>query len=134
MYRFCLVALLVAAPLAACAPPKQALVEDFSNLAELDQKSDAFSTHMRLLGSLDPGQSREVYYTSSPKFRGYVIEGSGPADLWVRSRSGKGDAVAWLLDSRFAILKVNDDADASTYDAHLTATLTAGKTYYLVVR
>ena len=70
---------------------------DFTDLASLDQKSDAFSSKMRNLGALDDGQSRRVYYTSSPLSRGYTLDASGPVDLWVRSDSG--DALAWLLDS-----------------------------------
>ncbi|HTJ42765.1 MAG TPA: hypothetical protein VL463_11765 [Kofleriaceae bacterium] len=106
--------------------------EDFSDLGSLDVKSDSFSKRMRFLGTLDPGQTRRVYYTSTPKFRGYTITGAGPVDLWVRST--KNDAVAWLLDSKFKIVAKNDDADDTTYDAHITATLAANKTYYLAMR
>jgi hypothetical protein len=47
---------------------------------------------------------------------------------------GLSDALAWLVDSHYKVLRKNDDADDSTYDAHLTATLEAGKTYYVIFR
>lgn len=122
---------IVAVVLAGCAD-KAVPQDDFTDLAQVDQKSDAFSKKMRFLGALDAGQTRRVYYTSSPKFRGYTITGSGPIDLWVRSSTG--DAVAWLLDGKFRIVAKNDDADDTTYDAHVTATIAAGKTYYLAMR
>ena len=122
----------IALLLAGCAQQKVIPDEDFTDLAGVDQKSDSFSRKMRFLGALDPGQTRDVYYTKSPTFRGYTITGDGPVDLWVRSSSG--DAVAWLLDSKFHVIAKNDDADDTTYDAHVTGTLTAGKTYYLAMR
>ena len=124
--------IVLALVIAGCAQQKVVPDEDFTDLAGLDQKSDSFSKKMRFLGTLDPGQERQVYYTSSPKFRGYTITGDGPIDLWVRSQTG--DAIAWLLDSKFRIIAKNDDADDTTYDAHIKATIHAGKTYYLAMR
>jgi hypothetical protein len=117
-----------------CNAPKQIPDDDFSELATLDQKSDAFSSKMRVLGSLVEGQTRKVYYTSSPLYRGYTLDGTGPVDLWVRSSTG--DAVAWLLDNKYHVVKKNDDADATTYDAHITSEIPADATlpYWLVVR
>ena len=118
----------------ACNAPKPAPDDDFTGLAALDQKSDAFSSKMRNLGSLDEGQTRRVYYSSSPLYRGYTLDGSGAVDLWVRSTTG--DAVAWLLDSKFHIVKKNDDADQTTYDSHISSDIPADATlpYYLVMR
>jgi len=120
--------------LVGCANQKQIPDDDFSELATLDQKSDAFSSKMRNLGSLDEGQTRRVYYTSSPLYRGYTLGSTGPVDLWVTSDSG--DALAWLLDSKFRIVKKNDDADETTYDSHITAQIPDDATlpYYLVMR
>ena len=116
------------------AAQKQFPDDDFTDLASPIEKSDAFSSKMRNLGALDDGQSRRVYYTSSPLYRGYTLDASGAVDLWVRSESG--DALAWLLDSKFHVVKKNDDADANTYDAHITAQIPSGATlpYYLVMR
>jgi len=49
-------------------------------------------------------------------------------------RSADGDAVAFLTDARFKSLATNDDADASTKDAHVTASLPSAGDYYLVFR
>jgi hypothetical protein len=130
MKRLALVMVLVAG----CGGQKPEPQDDFSDLDALDQKSDAFSAKLRLLGALEEGTPRRVYYTPSPTFRGYTVSGDGPLDVWVRAEADPGDAVAWLLDGKFKVLKKNDDADASTYDAHLTGTLTAGKSYYVVLR
>ncbi len=115
-----------------CGGQKQFPDEDFAELAALDAKSDAFSAKLRVLGALAPGQSRDVYYTPTPRFRGWTLAGAGPVDLWVRSQTG--DSLAWLLDGKFKVLQRNDDADDSTYDSHLGGTLEGGATYYLVMR
>src|SRR5262245_29404261 len=117
---------------AGCVAGKPAVDEDFTELGQLDQKSDAFSSKMRLLGALDEGQTRKVYYTSSPRYRAYTLDGGGAIDLWVRSETG--DALAWVLDSRFRVLAKNDDADETTYDAHLALTLPDHQSHYLVMR
>jgi hypothetical protein len=113
-----------------CAPQKSDPTDDFSSLGDL--KSDSFSSKMRILGPLDDGETRKVFYTSSPLYRGYTLEGGGPVDLWVRSETG--DAVAWLLDDKFRIVHKNDDADSTTYDAHLKGTLPGDRTFYLAMR
>jgi hypothetical protein len=120
--------------IAGCAGQKQFPDDDFTDLASVDQKSDAFSSKMRFLGSLAEGQTRKVYYTSSPLYRGYTIDQEGPVDLWVRSSSG--DALAWLLNSTFHVVKKNDDADDTTYDAHIKGEVPSSATlpYYLVMR
>ncbi len=121
--------------LAGCGAAKPEAIEDFSDLSALDEKSDAFSYRMRVLGSLGYGEtSSQVKYTSSPRFRAFKIAGKkGDAlDAWVRSSDG--DAVAWLLDGRFNVVTSNDDADATTFDSHLTATLGKTGTFYLVFR
>ncbi|HEX4458946.1 MAG TPA: hypothetical protein VIA18_13310 [Polyangia bacterium] len=53
-------------------------------------------------------------------------------DIWVRSNDG--DAVAFLLDSQDNIVAKNDDANATTTDAHISAPLAANGTYYIAFR
>ncbi len=129
--------LLACSLLAACATEKAPVDDDFSALTGMDEKSDAFSTHMKIAGSLDFGQtSVSTKYTKSPKYRAFKFAGNqGDAvDVWVRSTQG--DAVAWLLDNNFKTLATNDDADSTTLDAHLVATLpaSASATHYIVFR
>jgi hypothetical protein len=119
--------------LAGCSAQKPMPEVDFSDLAGQDEKSDAFSSKLRLLGTLDEGTTRRVYYTPSPTFRGYKLEGDS-IDVWVRSESGDGDALAWLLDESFRVVKKNDDADDTTYDSHIKSALKAGVGHYLVLR
>ena len=138
-----LASLFLLLPLAAAcsSAPKQPVVEDFSDLAALDSKSDAFSYRMKIFGSLDYGQtSATIKSSSTPRFRAYKFGGHAGdrVDAWVRSPNG-GDAVAWLLDDSFKVLAHNDDADDTTLDAHLSVTLTPNHdpaiiTYYVVYR
>lgn len=122
----------------ACTASKPDVSDDFSNLGSLDQKTDSFSSRMKIVGSLDYGQtSTTVSYTKTPRYRAFKFGGNEDdvVDVWVRSTNG-GDAVAWILDNDFHILAVNDDADDTTYDAHVTVTLPANAsiTHYVVFR
>jgi hypothetical protein len=111
--------------------------EDFTELASLDDKSDAFSYRMRVLGALSYGEtSPSRRYQNPPRFRAYTFSGkAGDAvEVTVASPDGSGDAVAWITDNRFNVLAFNDDASASTFDAHLTATLPRASTYYVIYR
>ncbi len=141
--RSSLLSLCVALPFfAGCvAGEKAPISEDFSDLANLDEKSDAFSYRMKSLGGLDYGQtSATVRYTSSPRFRSYKFAGGkgDKIDVRVRSTDG-GDAVAWLLDNAFNVVADNDDAAEGGLDSHIQATLPGNtnpsiKSYYIVYR
>src|SRR4051812_44159192 len=99
--RRLLASLICASFFAGCGGAKAPVSEDFSNLAGLDQKSDAFSYRMKILGSLDYGQTSDaVAYHKKPRFRAFKFGGHAgdKVDAWVRSSSG-GDAVAWILDN-----------------------------------
>jgi hypothetical protein len=121
--------------LAGCGSAKPEAIEDFSDLSALDEKSDAFSYRMRVLGTLAFGStSQPVKYTSSPRFRAFkVVAKKGDSlDVWVRSTDG--DAVTWLTDYKFNVIASNDDADQTTFDSHLTASVTKAGTYYIIFR
>jgi hypothetical protein len=122
----------------ACAQQKTAVDDDFTSLDGMDQKSDAFSYRMKVVGSLDYNTtSSSVKYTSSPRYRAFKFGGSehDNVDVWVKSTDG-GDAVAWVLDNSFHVLASNDDADGNTLDAHVKLTLPANAsiTHYVVFR
>ena len=111
--------------------------DELVQLTGLEEKSETFTGKVTVVGTLTYGQtSSAVSYTRTPKYRAFKFVGkTGDAiDVWVRARGG--DAVAWLTDSTFKTLATNDDADASTTDARVTATLPAGvnATYYIVFR
>jgi hypothetical protein len=114
--------------------------DDFSELVSLDEKSDAFSYRMKLLGSLSYGQtSSDLKYTSTPRFRAYKFAGhkGDQVDIRVRSSNG-GDALSWLVNNSFDVLAQNDDSDGSL-DSHITATLPGNSnpdivTYYVIYR
>jgi hypothetical protein len=123
--------------LGACTGAKDAITDDFSDLSGLDEKADAFSGKMKIVGSLDYNTvSAPIAYTSKPRYRVFKFAGNegDKVDVWVRSNDG--DAVAWILDSNFKTLAMNDDADDTTTDAHVTAVLpkSASATHYLAFR
>ncbi len=124
--------------LGACATQTKAPVDDdFASIAGQDEKADAFSTKMKIVGSLDYGHTSDaVRYSKTPRYRAFKFGGNAgdSVDVWVRSTHG--DPVAWVLDNKFHVLAMNDDADDRTTDAHVTVTLPASTsiTHYIVFR
>lgn len=128
--------ILFASLVAGCAADKTAPTDRFDDLVGMDEKSDAFSYRMKIVGSLAYGESTaSIKYTKTPRFRAVKFAGKGgdQIDVWVR---GDGDAVAWVLDNGFHVLATNDDATADTFDAHMELTLpaNASDTHYIVFR
>jgi hypothetical protein len=121
---------------AACGVPttKPMPEESFTDLADLDEKSDAFSWRMRVAGTIKDGETKTTRYTASPRFRALRLSGTAGdrVDAWVRARND--DAVAWLTDGRYNVLASNDDADGTTLDAHLVTTLKTTGTHYIIFR
>ena len=118
---------------------KTAPADDFQDLASLDEKSDAFSSKWKLNGSLAYGDQVTTKYTSTPRYRAYKFAGQKGDVVDVTVSSKVGDPVTWLLDNSYRVIESNDDADDTTTDSHLTATLPANTnpaitTYYLVFR
>ncbi len=88
-----------------------------------------------IVGSLQTGQtSNPIAYTSTPRYRAlsFIALKGDRLDVWVRSTNG--DAFAFLTTSDFKTIATNDDADASTHDAHLSAVATQAGTHYVVFR
>lgn len=117
-----LVGVVAMSGLLGCGKPN--VSDDFSDLASQDVKSDAFSKKLKLVGSLDYGQSATADYTKHPRYRAFKFAGQkgDKVDIRVRSTDGAGDPVAWLVTDSYKILSVNDDSDGTT-DSHITATL-----------
>lgn len=129
--------LLIGCGLVACTSSKAPVEEDFSALVEQDEKSDAFSYRMKVVGTLQYGQVSSAFrYTKTPRFRAIRFDGAegDQVDVWVRSEDG--DPVAWILDGSFRVLGSNDDADATTLDSHIVLTLPAASSprHWIVVR
>jgi hypothetical protein len=124
--------------IAACTQQKSAIDDSFQDLAGMDQKADSFSYRMKIVGSLDYGQtSASVSYTKTPRYRAFKFAGSehDNVDVWVKSTDG-GDAVAWVLDNGFHVLGSNDDAEDGSTDSHVKLVLPASSsaTHYVVFR
>src|SRR4051794_19181195 len=116
---------------------KPAPDDDFSDFS-LDVKSDSFTSKSKFLGTFSSGAKIPlVQYTKTPRYRMLALTGTAglDADIWVRSTTAGGDAVAYLLDYTKKVVFFNDDADKTTLDSHIALTLPASNGfYYLVVR
>src|SRR5579859_7429384 len=122
-----------------CASQKPAATDDFTDVAALDQKSDAFSKKMTLVGSLDYGQTSDpVAYHNPPRYRAFKFGGQPGDKVIIDVTSADGDAVAWLTDNSFKTLAKNDDYGDSL-NSHIEATLPGNSnpdiiTYYVIFR
>jgi hypothetical protein len=126
---------------AACAGKEEPTDNDFGALAGLEGKSDQLSGTALLLGSLSYGEtSAVVSYRNPPRYRAFKFGGQKGDQVTVDVRSvNGGDAVAWVITDAGTVIGYNDDADDSTYDAHIEVTLPGNVnpdivTYYVVFR
>ncbi len=123
---------IVAALLVAGCNGKPDVTDQFTDLG--DEKSDSFSSKLKLGGSLRQGESATVRYTKNPIYRGYKFAGQAGDTVDITVTSTAGDPVTWLLSSTYAIVAKNDDADATTTDSHIVETLAQTGNYYVVFR
>src|SRR5437879_6352899 len=116
---------------AACAanPP-----DDFSDLAGVDAKSDAFSRKMKVVGSIRYDEHRDIAYKNPPKYAALTFDGHGGDAVEVTIDSNDGSSIAWILDSAFHVIARSEDQDPGVN--HFTVTLPAGSAvkHYLVLR
>jgi hypothetical protein len=134
--RYATLALLCAA--SACGAAKTDAVEDLAGITiSADEKAD-LPNGVRLLGSIDPGQTKTAVYYNPPRYRAFKLAGQPGDVVELDVRSTTGDALAWLLDDAGRTLAFNDDSNG-TLDAHIQATLPGNSnpdvvTYYVVFR
>lgn len=105
-----------------------------------EETEDSEASALRTLGASEKvgdlafGETKTVGYTEQPLYRALrVSAASGDViDAWVR---GDGlDAKAWIVNAASRTLTSNDDANASTRDAHVVVTASAAGDYYVVFR
>lgn len=124
-----------------CQSQKTELAPEFGGdlQAVADGKSDTISPKkLKVVGSLDYGQSATVKYTGSSKYLAYKFGGQKGDQVIIDVTSQDGDAYAWLTDNAGKVLAKNDDYGDST-DSHIEATLPGNKspdiiTYYIVFK
>jgi hypothetical protein len=78
--------------------------------------------------------SPAIAYTSSPVYREFTFAGGAGDAVDVRVSSANGDSIAWLVDGSGHIVAQNDDADDTTVDSHLTASLAGDGNYQIIFR
>ncbi|HZS42166.1 MAG TPA: hypothetical protein VFF06_35295 [Polyangia bacterium] len=106
---------------------EQILTEEFEWLTGQGDPSSEFSRRIQVVGPLDFGQtSAPVAYHNPPQYRAFTVaaQPGDTVDAWVRSPNG--NATAWIMDGSFKRLAENDDADATTKDSHVSATVPTG--------
>lgn len=105
--------------------------------AEIAEGADELSlSRTRQAGSIGFGEAKDVTGTAGGTVdRALRIDAKAGdvLDAWVRGTAGA-DAKAWLVDASSKTLATNDDASATTRDAHVRATVTSDGAYYLVFR
>lgn len=110
-------------------------VDDFSDLAGIDTKSDLFSKKMKIVGAIADGQEVDVDYSKTPLYRAVTLDGLDGMTVDVTITSWDGVAVAWLLDSSFkTVVKGTQGDDGDFLNNTLHAKLAAEGTYYIVMR
>jgi hypothetical protein len=86
------------------------------------------------IGSLGFGKTTSPITVRANNYGWLMLSGNIGDDVSIWVRSTNGDAVAFLLDANDDVLAANDDADDTTTDAHIVATLPADGTYYIAFR
>jgi hypothetical protein len=89
-------------------------------------EAETFSSETADVGKIAYGKtSAEIAYVNPMRYRALKLTGRAgdPVDIWIRSADG--DAMGWLVDDAYNVVAQNDDADGTTMDSHLAATLPA---------
>jgi hypothetical protein len=88
-----------------------------------------------IVGTLDFGTTATVAYTETPRYRAFRVDAKAgdTIDAWVRGAGGA-DAKAWILAADYQTLTSNDDADATTTDAHVVTDASKDGAYFIVLR
>jgi hypothetical protein len=127
-------AFMLSIALAGCGMPDDGS-DDFSSLDGLDEKSDAFSSKMKILGSLDYGQSSETLkYHNPPRFRAYKFAGDEGDKVSATVASADGAPIAWILDNSFKVLGRADDDGSGVVTVSVTLKASKSRTHYVVYR
>ena len=96
---------------------------------------DAFSKNLKLVGTLQYGQSiTKIRVNAPPEYRAVKFVGKTGDRVGALVHSNDGDAILWLTDGSFNVVAKNDDATPDTVDAHVAAQLPRNDTYFLIFR
>lgn len=108
--------------LAGCSAGKTNVSDEAIDL-QTDLKSDLWKRTQFLGNFATNTKAVPVSYHNPSLYRSFSFnaEGGKQVDIWIRSTDG--DAVAWLFDYKGKRIGFNDDADSTTYDANIHATL-----------
>ncbi|MBI5547750.1 MAG: hypothetical protein HY901_28035 [Deltaproteobacteria bacterium] len=108
---------------------------DFGGLAVDEAETDLTVDPSAVMGKIAFGETvTDLPFNCSPTYRAFeftTTQRNHPIDIWVRSSA---DAKAWVTKSDFAALTSNDNADATTRDAHIVHRVRTPGTYYVVFK
>jgi len=90
--------------------------------------SDLSSQHPRLLGTIQPGETKldSLYYPPQPRAWAFTAEPGSTITVDVMSYAG--DAFAYLTDDRYNVISYNDDRDVSTRNSEIVYRVPATST------
>src|SRR5688572_5070075 len=88
-----------------------------------------------IVGTIAFGETKEVAYTETPRYRALSFSGSrgDEVDIWVRATHSQ-DPWVWLVEPSGFTVGSNDDASSETLDAHVRRKLPRTGTYYIAMR
>jgi hypothetical protein len=116
-------------------PDHEPTPDELDELEGLDDKSDAASLLIEMLGEVPVGYEVEVEYTPWPLYRGLTFEGAAGDHMEILVRSDDGDPVVWLFDHRFWFVGYNDDMNEGDPTANISLEqLPRTGRYYVIVR
>lgn len=121
----------------ACATDGTDDSDDFSDLASVDAKSDAFSYRLQVLGDLSYGEGSASFdYTATPRFQGFTFTaGDGDrAVVNVFSETAGTVPIIWILTDKFKVVKRVDGEVGSNFALLGPVDLPAAGNYYIVYR
>jgi hypothetical protein len=130
--------LLVLTLCAACTSGKPPIEDENVGVPTSDIKAD-LKSNTTFLGDVIYGQQLSVAYNKKPRYRSvrFAATAGDIVDVWVRGVKptpghAAPDAMVWLYDYTGALVDMNDDADGTTLDAHVHATLPPSNGFYYV--
>ncbi len=122
-----LLAVLATAALTGCA--SDADPDDFSDLAGMDDKSDAFSYRMKVVGSLAYGDELlDLAYKNPPRFRAVTFEAQEGDEVSLTLIADSANGRGWVLDRGFRVVRSFGAGDAEDF------TISREGTHYIVFR
>ena len=87
-----------------------------------------------VLGDIQYGQPVTINYDGRSTYNAYRLDGRKDEAILATASSANGDAMLWILDSKYRNLAYNDNETTATKNSKASVKLPADGRYYIVVR